>query len=118
MKYWTNIDNKRAIEWKLSLQEAYLFDWMYSLQSGADKITINGVDYFFASKSEAIKEMPILTNKVDTMYRYYKGLETKDLIIIKKVGGKDYISLTDKAKIWGRKSEYNSENNPTYNNIL
>ena len=38
-------------------------------------------------------------------------LEQKGLIIVKKLDGKDYLSLTNKSKQWLIKSEY-SEKNP------
>ena len=131
MRYSSTIRNQKALDWNLSLQEAYLFSWMYELPSWADKVVIGNDVYFFASKGKAIEEMPLLTDKPDTMYRYYKSLESKGLITIKKIDNKDYISLTEKAQQWnfqsdhseknpnelGKKSEHYSEKNPTYNNI-
>ena len=130
MRYSSLIDNRTARNWGLTLQEAYLFEWMYSLPSWANKAVIDNDIFYFASKNKAIEELPLLTDKVDTMYRYYKSLENKGLILISKIGGKDYISLTEKAKEWNRgksdhsdlnptqlgfKSESNSDLNPTYN---
>lgn len=138
MKFTTVIDNITALKWGLSIQEAYLFDWLFSLPSWADKAVVENEIFYFASKNKAVNELPMLTDKPDTMYRYYKSLQQKELILISKIGGKDYISLTEKAKQWngnksehsennpsngkvfrsklGNKSEGNSENNPTYNN--
>lgn len=133
MRFSTTINNIKAVEWDLSIQEAYLFAWFYELPSWADKVQMEGETFYFASKNKAVEELPILTEKVDTMYRYYKTLTEKDLIILKKVDGKDFIALTKKAKAWnlsvgnkseyseinptklGKKSENNSEKNPTYN---
>jgi len=130
MRYNTTINNLKANEWGLNIQQAYLFSWMYELPSWAAKVMIENEIYFFASKTKAIEELPILTDKSDTMYRYYKQLEELDLIVLKKIDSKDYIRLTEKAKKWndwqsdnseinpnelGNKSENNSEINPTYN---
>lgn len=125
MRYNTYINNVKASEWDLNIQQAYLFAWMYELPSWADKVVIGDNIYWFASKTKAVKELPLLTDKTDTMYRYYKSLEQKKLILIKKIDGKDYISLTPKAKEWnqseqseinptklGNKSDINSEINP------
>jgi len=133
MRYNTTINNVKANEWNLDIKLAYLFAWMYELPSWADKSTIEGKDYYFASKNKAIDELPLLTDKRDTMYRYYKQLESLNLIEIKKIDSKDYICLTSKAKQWngyksdtsdknpnelGNKSENPSDKNPTYNNTI
>jgi hypothetical protein len=121
----------------LSLQEAYLFSWMYELPSWANSVIIEGIPFYFASKTKVEKDLPLLAVKLDTIYRYYKSLSDSGLIIIKKIDGKDYIALTEKGKSWntsnnknisiqsehseinpnelGNKSENNSDSNPTYN---
>nr|MBS3739599.1 hypothetical protein [Psychroflexus sp.] len=133
MRYNTTINNVKAKEWKLDIKLAYLFAWMYELPSWADKTTIEGKDFYFASKNKAVEELPLLTDKRDTMYRYYKQLESFNLIEIKKIENKDYIRLTYKAKEWneyksetsdknpnniGNKSELSSDKNPTNNNTI
>jgi len=132
MRYYTTINNLKATEWGLTIQQAYLFSWFYELPSWANKVMIENEIYYFASKNKAVEELPILTDKTDTMYRYYRQLEELGLVVIKKIDSKDYIALTIKAKEWnfskseysennptilGNLSENNSENNPTYNNI-
>lgn len=131
MKYTSLIDNVKSLEWGLNIQEAYLFSWVYSLPSWADKVIICTDVFYFGSKTKAIEDYPLLTDKPDTVYRYYKSLEQKGLILIKKIDGKDYLALTEKSKTWGsksdhseknpttlgKKSELNSEKNPTYNSI-
>lgn len=111
MRYSIIIDNIHSLKWDLNIQEAYLFGWIYTLPSWADSIIIEGETYFFASKNKAIEELPILTKKIDTIYRFYKSLELKGLISIKKLDGKDFLALTEKAKSWGQSD--NSEKNPT-----
>lgn len=146
MRYNSLINNVKSLEWGLNVSEAYIFSWMYELPSWANEVSIGGKIWYFASKTKAVEEMPILTTKLDTMYRYYKSLESKGLIEIMKISGKDYICLTDKGKCWndiksecsdknpsvGNKSEYSeinpaklgkfSENhsdlNPTYNTTI
>lgn len=133
MRYSSTINNVKSKEWKLNIQQAYLFAWFYELPSWADKVVIGNDIYYFASKNKAVEELPILTSKKDTMYRYYKQLEVLGLILIKKIDGKDYIAITEKGKLWnysksdtseinpstlGNKSESNSEINPTNNNII
>lgn len=131
MKFSSYIDNVTASKWGMNIQMAYLFDWIYTLPSWADPVVTSTGTFFFASKTKAIEELPLLTDKVDTMYRYYKAIADIGLIDLIKIDGRDYIKLTDKAKIWGKsggseknprqvgkKSGKRSEKNPTYKNTI
>lgn len=129
MNYSTYIDNVKMIEWKLSYQEAALVDWFQRLHVWADTIVFNGINYYFASRNKAVEDNPVITEKPDTMYRYYKSLAQKGIILYLKADGKDYIAFTQKGKTWGiirtsdsnpnelgQASENNSDSNPTYKN--
>ena len=115
MKYSSYIDNITAKEWGLNVQLAYLFDWIYTLSSWASSINVEGDGtYYFASKTKAIEELPLLSDRTDTIYRYYKALdEDFGLIYLRRFNGKDYIRLTEKAKCWGKKLIRDSDLNPT-----
>jgi hypothetical protein len=129
MRYTISIDQTHSIEWNLSLSEAALFSFIYSLPSWAEQIHVNGQTWFFASRNKAIDEMPIITDKADTIYRLYKSLKSKGIIDWEKFGEKDCIMITEKGKNWnssktdlGNKSEstrkkirLKAEINPTYN---
>lgn len=139
MRRFTNIDNIFVWKHKLTIQEGYLIEWMFGLPSWASNIVIDNKVFYFASKTKACSDIPLLTEKPDTMYRYYKKLQDKGFIEIKKVESKDYVFFTEKCKDWnssnysdknpnedfnsennpseaGRKSENHSEENPTYSN--
>ena len=129
MRYTISIDQTHSIEWGLSLSEAALFSFIYSLPAWAEQIHVNGQTWFFASRNKAIDEMPIITDKADTIYRLYKSLQLKGVIDWQKFGEKDCIMITEKGKLWnsaktdlGNKSDLprkkirrNTELNPTYN---
>ena len=129
MRYTISIDQTHSIEWGLSLSEAALFSFIYSLPAWAEQIHTKGETWFFASRNKAIDEMPIITDKSDTIYRLYKSLQLKGIIRWEKFGEKDCIMITEKGKNWnssktdlGNKSDLTrknirnkSENNPTYN---
>ena len=129
MRYNIIINQVKAKEWGLNLQQASVFSFFYELPSWAESIIEGDKIYYFASKNKAVEELPILTEKKDTMYRIYKQIEEKGLISIVKKDGKDYVLVTDKGKSWndfkynseknpnklGKKSEDSSEKNPTYN---
>lgn len=138
MRFSSTIDNIHSVEWGLSVNQAYLFSWIYSLPSWAEKVTYDNCLFFYASRHKVITEMPLLTDKPDTVYRYYKQLEAVGLILMIRIDNKDYVTLTDKGKRWnqvdeglktairptdnfpttGNTSENNSENFPTNNNTI
>lgn len=131
MRYTISIDQTHSIEWGLSLSEAALFSFIYSLPSWAEQMHTKGETWFFASRNKAIDEMPIITDKADTIYRLYKSLQSKGIIRWEKFAEKDCIMITEKGKNWnssktdlGNKSDLSrkkirekTELNPTYNSI-
>jgi hypothetical protein len=139
MRFTSSIKNYPSKLWGLNLQEAYLFSFLYELSSWAEKAIIDGKIYYHGSRKKAIEEIPLLTDKPDTIYRYYKSLREKGLIEYVLVQGKDYVTITKKGSLWnsseiipsdknksdtsennptsnGNFPENTSENNPTYNN--
>lgn len=141
MRYSSVIDNITAKEWGLSVELAYIFDWVFTLPSWADSVTHQDGIFYFASRHKAIEELSLVSDRPDTIYRYYKKLEGFELIVLRKINGRDYIKLTEKAKAWGRlnelgknseltansekiptelgkNSEFNSEKIPTNKNII
>lgn len=132
MKYYGHIDYRASMDWGLNLQQAALFDWLYSLSTWADTTVIGGEVYYFAARQKACKEIPLVTDKPDTMYRHFKALSDNGLIKIMKIENRDFIAFTDKANSWGRHSEpseksasnleeiheTDSEKSATYKNII
>lgn len=141
MRFTSSIKNYPAKLWGLNLQEAYLFSFIYELPSWAEKIIIEGHVFYYGSRKKAIEEIPLLTDKPDTMYRHYKSLKEKGLIEYVPVNGKEYVRITEKGKLWnsseifpnarnqsdgseifpnqlGNFSESGSEIFPTDNNII
>lgn len=129
MKYTLTINQNRSVEWELTASEAIVFSWLYELPSWAEKLILEDKTYYFGSRNIACKELPIISDKADTMYRLYKSLEKKGLISMVILQKKDYIAITEKGKQWhydnelpsnGKKSEEtrneireSSEINPT-----
>ena len=102
MKYTILIDQAKSIEWGLSLSEAAMFAFAYALPSWAEQIHVNGQTWYFGSRNKAIDEMPLITDKPDTVYRLYKSLQSKGLIEWQKFGEKDCIRLTELGKQWNK----------------
>ena len=137
MKFNINIDQRFCLEWGLNFAEGAVFGILYNLSSWADPVMIDGQIFYHASRNKVMGELPMLTDKPDTIYRIFKHLSDpqRALIQYEKDGRKDLIRLTDRGKTWnseknpsladnsenfpaelGKKSENNSEKNPTDNN--
>ena len=116
MRKFITLDQSAIMDWKLNYTEAVLFSWFYALPSWAASITHGNQNYFFASYAKACEDLPVLTNKSDTMYRYYKKVQSAGLIKILILEGKVYVALTEKAKTWntdrGLPKNNNSDNYP------
>lgn len=136
MKYTTYLNNAKILEWGLNFSQAVVFDWLTLVPGWAEQMIEGKEVWYFASRTTCLKELPTVGTSEDTIYRIYKALEKLGLIEYKKVGVKDYIKLSKKAKEWhykdlGKKSEHSeiypndlgnpsendSDENPTYNNI-
>lgn len=102
MQFSIHIDQTKVVEWHLSCSEAVLFSFLYSLPSWANQVIINGKAYFYITKSKIIDELPILTNKPDTVYRLIKGLKEKGLVDVVRQNNAMHIALTDTARTWNR----------------
>ena len=138
MRYFTNINNVKCLEWGLNVNQGALFDLLYEASSWAKPIIVDEQVYYHVSRNLVIDELPLFYDKPDTVYRHLKDLDKKGLIEYRKEGKKDIIKLTEKGKDWnskklGNESELESEfgnesektrneirkgsdSNPTYNN--
>lgn len=136
MRFSLYINQPFALRHGLNVQQALLFSFFYELPSWANSVTLEGVPYYLATKSKIIDELPLLTDKPDTVYRLAKALRDKGLIEIKVIDSKTYYRTTALGATWndaeaggfirgseknpggvGKKSEGGSEKNPTYKYI-
>ena len=112
MRYSIFINAVKCQEWGLTLSQGALFDLLNQSSSWAKHFDIGGELFFWVSRNMVIDEIPLAYNKPDTVYRAFKELSEKGLIIHIKKGQKDLIRLTAKGKEWNSK---NSDLNPTDN---
>jgi len=137
MKYSINIDQINALDWGLSLSEAAVFTYLFNVPTWADAIQIEGQTFYFAARQKTCQDIPLISDKPDTIYRIYRALHEKGVISYLKHMGRDCMKITEKGKGWnseknpssivelGKKSEStrkifrkNSEKNPTYNSTI
>ena len=113
MSYTIHINAVKCQEWGLNLNQGALFDLLNQASSWAKPVVIDSEVYYWISRNMIIDEIPLAYSKPDTVYRAFKDLSEKGLIVHVKQGQKDLIRLTEKGKEWNAK---NSEINPNVGN--
>lgn len=103
MRYHGRVNYVKCLEWGITNTEGSLFDLLHEAPSWAKAHVIDGEVYFWVSRNKILSELPVVYNKIDTIYRHLRTLVDKDLIIYRKEGVKDLIMLTDKGKTWNAK---------------
>ena len=130
MQYTVTINQVKALEWGLNAQQALLFAFVYECPSWANiRESADGTFYALA-KGKIADELPLLTDKPDTVYRMLLALKKAGLIELSSTNAITLVRLTDKGRTWnrkvdgsekyptreelvGKKSEAGSEKNPT-----
>ena len=113
MRYSTYINNQKCLEWGLNANQGALFDLLNQASSWAKPIHLYGQVFYWVSREKVIEELPLFYAKTDTVYRHFKELDEKGLIVYQKFDDMDLVVLTEKGKTW---NEFNSDFNPTLGN--
>lgn len=116
MRYFTNINNIKCLEWGLNANQGALFDLLNQASSWAETHIIDNEVFYHVSRNLVLRELPLFYTKDDTVYRTLKDLRDKELIEYKKVGKKDVIRLTEKGKEWNMKLGFESGLEPKFGN--
>lgn len=131
--YNININVAFAKEYNLSFEHCALLKFFMMLPNRSDYTNNEWVMYYRANMKKIHEQLPLLSEKDDTVYRYIKTLIDKWLL--QKLNKIDYYRVTDhwlKYELVGNKSEQPeinpiltgnksdtvSEINPTYNNTI
>lgn len=109
MKISIYINQEKTLEWQLTTNESILCSYLISVagEYWVRNETIDGRKYAWISKNKILKDMPMLTDKVDTVYKLLKSLDKKGVISYCKKGSKDMIALTKKSSEWNFKTSKN-----------
>ena len=134
MLYNISINQQKAVELKLTANEAFVLHGILTLcgRNGIEHHDTNGLRYYWLSKNLLCQQLPLLQLKADSMYRIVKTLRDKGFIemleskhiqefyrttpladsLLMTVG--KFSDLSDKTGVAvGKKSEQQSENFPT-----
>ncbi|MBM7455199.1 DNA-binding PadR family transcriptional regulator [Oceanisphaera litoralis] len=107
MQYRVVINQIKALEWGLNSQQAMLFAFVYECPSWCNAITHKGEVFYTLSKSKVVSELPLLTDKPDTVYRMLKALQKKGLVALSSTDSITLVRLTQKAAEWNRNTTDN-----------
>ncbi|KYK80872.1 DNA replication protein [Aggregatibacter actinomycetemcomitans serotype e str. SC936] len=120
MRFSTYINSAKCLEWGLNANQGALFDLLNQSSSWAKEVVCDGEVFYWVSRNSVIDELPLFYSKSDTVYRHFKDLAQKGLIIYKNIEKKDLIRLTQKGKSWNEFNQVeirkNSEIDPTLGN--
>ena len=100
MQFSIYINQPRAMEWGLNLQQATLFAFLYDVPNWATEVIIDDRAFYWVAKGKILDELPVLTSKDDTVKRYMAVLEKAGLIERKTHKNMPLVRLTDKGKTW------------------
>lgn len=129
MKYNITLNQPLMIENKLNVSQWCILDVISVAPIWCEAVQKDNEVYYWVARQKISEQLKALDLKSDTIYRYIKQLVELGFINHIKDGKKDLIKLTQKGKSLfvsmseknpnhyvGKKSELNSEKNPTYNN--
>lgn len=102
MQFSLLINQDKALEWGLNAQQAMLFAFLYEVPSWARPTEKGGVIYYHISKGKVVDELPLLTDKPDTVYRLMKQLEEKGVVSLTSSGPFTLMAITEQGKTWNR----------------
>lgn len=111
MQYSIFINQIKAVEWGISTQQAILFGFLHNSASWAYSTVVDGITYYSLSKSKICTELPLLTDKPDTVYRMLKELAAKDLVLTTVIGNRTYVAITPKGATWGTSAPFEKQEN-------
>lgn len=129
MKFNITLNQPLMIENNLNVSQWCILDIISVAPTWCEVIVVNNEVYYWVARQKIAEELYALDLKADTIYRYIKKLNELGFIEYIKQGKKDLVRLSKKGKnlfvtmsekntdyYVGKKSEKNSEKNPTYNN--
>ena len=102
MQFSLLINQERALAWGLNAQQAMLFAFLYEVPSWAKTAERDGQVFYHISKGKVVDELPLLTDKPDTVYRLMKQLQEKGVITLTSSGPYTLMAITDQGKTWNQ----------------
>lgn len=119
MQYIITINQKKAMEYGLNIKQAALMDHLGKLSTWANAMQFDDGVYYSVALNKICTDLPMVSDKTDTISRHLKVLKDKGLLDQHKHGSKklNYLKLSALGKTFfgvGKKSETEgvTEKNP------
>ena len=104
MRYSLYINQVKMLEWGLNLSQAVVFNALTEATSWANSAVFEGEVYYWFAKEKLMKELPVITDKPDTIKRHLSALDKAGLIrrkvVVEGNNTYHYIAITAKGKEW------------------
>jgi len=100
MQYSIQINQVKAVEWKLTPAQAALLSFLWELEAWGEDVVQNEQAYKWISKEKVLKELPLYFSKPDTVHRNLIELQKKGLIVRNSTSRKSLVKLTSKGREW------------------
>lgn len=127
MIYTLSIDLHHYHEWGLNQREAFVFCFLFRAPTWAEAIDVGGRIMYWVNREECCRQLsppgateekddghPDYLYQPDSVYRTYKSLDEKAVIVYLRFGNKDLFCLTAKGKKWNSlQVKPNSDKRPT-----
>ena len=98
MKYKVFIDQLKGQQFDLNVNEVAFMDLLIHLEGWADRYMIEEQLYYFISRTKVIAELPLFFKTDDTVYRYFRFLQEKEMILY--IPERDFVHITPKGESW------------------
>lgn len=102
MQYSIYIDQQKALEWGLNLQQAAIFDYMTRLAIWAETATIDGRVFYHIRRGKLAAELPLVSDAPQTYKRHMAALERAGVIEMRLIGTTPFVRITAKGGAWGQ----------------
>lgn len=86
----SHVNQKRCIEWGITLKEGYLLDFLVKLSAYESAAN----NYMPISRSEIVSRLPMAFNRTDSVYRKLKALNKQGLIQYSPMGLGDEVLVS------------------------
>lgn len=94
------VNQPKAFEWGLNVQQAMLFAFIYENQPCRNMPDVLDDGLFVLSKSNIVDEMPLVADKPDTAYRLMRALSRAGVIEMRHGAGCTMVRVTNKGALW------------------
>lgn len=100
MQFTILINQVKALEWGLNFQLAGLFAYLHSVPSWARHKIVGGQVFYQITPEKVMADMPLLTDKKDTVYRAIRRLQELGLVHLEIVDKVYFIRISAVGNSW------------------